>query len=120
MALVGIYNADGNLMGELQYVLDKLCGRADCALCEITHGMNPLGRKSWKQALAQSSVEIELIHRDEADATQLAAAQKLPCVLRYHDAGDGASEWLEVLSAEELATFEASPIALLERLETLS
>jgi hypothetical protein len=36
--LIGVYNAEGSLRGELAYLLGKLTGRAHCALCDITHG----------------------------------------------------------------------------------
>jgi len=35
---VGIYNADGSLLGEVSYVLAKYTGRGHCELCDITHG----------------------------------------------------------------------------------
>ena len=35
--LIGVYDADGGLRGELAYVLGHLAGRAECALCDITH-----------------------------------------------------------------------------------
>ena len=36
--LVGIYNANGSVLGELKYLVGKLTGQSDCALCDITHG----------------------------------------------------------------------------------
>jgi hypothetical protein len=36
--LVGIYNANGPVIGALQYFFGKLTGQTHCALCEITHG----------------------------------------------------------------------------------
>jgi hypothetical protein len=36
--LVGIYNANGAVVGELQYVFGTLTGQTQCALCDITHG----------------------------------------------------------------------------------
>ncbi|HCB34925.1 MAG TPA: hypothetical protein DEP66_01370 [Acidimicrobiaceae bacterium] len=111
MALVGIYDADGSVRGELRYLLAKLRGRTPCVLCDITHGWNPRGARSWKRACARSAVELELAHRDEASAAQLAAAERLPCVVQ----GDGEA-WVEVVSTQELATFRGAPDALLARL----
>ena len=37
-----IYDADGSLAGELSYALGKLAGARRCALCDISHGWNPL------------------------------------------------------------------------------
>ena len=36
--LVGVYHADGSLLGELRYIWGKLRGTAHCTLCDITHG----------------------------------------------------------------------------------
>ena len=41
--VVGIYNADGTIGGELSYALAKLARRGSCELCDVTHGWNPLG-----------------------------------------------------------------------------
>ena len=37
--LVGVYDADGTLRGELTYWVGARLGRAHCSLCDITHGM---------------------------------------------------------------------------------
>ena len=37
--LVGVYHADGSLLGEARYVVGKILGRAHCSLCDITHDM---------------------------------------------------------------------------------
>ena len=111
--LVGIFDADGGLRGELRYVVDKLAGRGHCALCDITHGFNPLGKRSFKQACAVSGLTMRLLHRDEAEPAQLAAADRLPVVL----AGDGA-RWRVLLSEEDLSACEGSPARLLSLIET--
>ncbi len=111
---VGIYNADGGLGGELRYVAGKLLGRGKCALCDITHGWNPMGSKSWKQACAVSDVELELLHRNEATAEQLAASSGLPAILRRRD-----GQWSEAIPASEIAQYTGAPDALLERLDQL-
>ena len=111
---MGIYDADGGLSGELRYVAGKLLGRGKCALCDITHGWNPMGSKSWKQACAVSDVELELLHRNEATAEQLAASSGLPAILRQ---GDG--QWSEVLTKDEIAQYVGAPDALLERLDAI-
>ena len=35
--LVGVYAADGGLVGEVAYVVGHLLGRTECALCDVTH-----------------------------------------------------------------------------------
>ncbi len=112
--LVGIYDADGTLAGEFRYAVGKLMGRSSCALCDITHGWNPMGSRQWKQACAASPVDLELVHRDDATAEQLAATSALPSIVA-HD-GEG---WSEPLTTADIAGHKGSPEALLERLEQL-
>ena len=114
MSFVGIYDADGGLSGELRYVAGKLLGRGKCALCDITHGWNPMGSKSWKQAWSVSDVKLELWHRNEATAEQLAATTGLPAILRYRD-----GQWSEAIPASEIAQYLGAPDALLGRLGQL-
>ncbi|WP_419917208.1 hypothetical protein [Candidatus Poriferisodalis sp.] len=109
--LVGIYDADGGLAGELRYALGKLRGRSKCALCDITHGWNPMGSRQWKQACAATPVELELVHRDEATAAQLAAAAQLPAIVAH----DG-ERWSAALSTADITACAGSPELLLERL----
>lgn len=71
--LVGIYNANGGVLGEISYVAGKIAGSTHCALCDITHGMNPLGRKEWKQSLQCLPLPIEMVHLNEMDARTRAA-----------------------------------------------
>ncbi len=114
MRLVGIYDADAGLTGELRYAFRKLTGRGKCALCDLTHGRNPLGSRQWKQACASSPVELELVHRNEATAAQLAAATELPAIVAH----DG-ERWSEPLSMTDIEACAGSPEQLLERLRAL-
>ncbi len=111
--LVGIFDADGGLRGELRYVIDKLAGRGHCSLCDITHGMNPLGKRSFKEACAVAGVSMTLLHRDEASGDQLGAAGELPVVL----AGSGGT-WRVLVPAGDLAACEGSPTELLRLIES--
>ena len=54
-AFYAIYDADGSFLGELRYLRDKCLGKADCALCDLSHGWNPLGRVSMAQAQRRCS-----------------------------------------------------------------
>lgn len=107
---VGIYNADGTLLGELAYVLRKYTGRGHCGLCDITHG--PVRRKPvWDLACKRAGIEIVLLHRDEADAVQLAAAGKLPAVITERD-----GRWVLTLGPAELAACNGDPEEFVARL----
>jgi hypothetical protein len=82
--LVGVYNADGSLLGELSYFVGKRLGRAHCALCDITHGL-VRERPAWQECVAASPVPFETFHRsDQPDALR---GLPLPLVAADTDAG---------------------------------
>ncbi len=84
--VIGLYNADSSIIGELKYAFNKLAGSGGCALCDITHGINPFGRSEWRAACQSSLRTVQWLHRDEAEAPldQLT----LPCVIELTDQGD--------------------------------
>lgn len=72
------------MLGELQYALGKCLGRESCALCDISHGWNPLGKSVWRKR-KETTQEVIWLHRDEAPASLLAAVEgELPCVVADH------------------------------------
>ena len=79
--LIGVYDADGSLLGELSYVVGQALGRRSCALCDITHG-RLRRRPDFDAAVATLDVRVDLLHRDEQPA-ELAhlTAGALPCVV---------------------------------------
>jgi hypothetical protein len=79
--LIGVYDADGSLLGELSYVVGHALGRRSCALCDITHG-RLRRRHEFDAALARLDVRVDLMHRDE-QPTELAdlTVGALPCVV---------------------------------------
>jgi hypothetical protein len=85
--LVGVYDADGGVAGELRYVVGHLLGRAECGLCDITHGT--LRRKpAWDAMAARLGVPFTLVHRNERTPEVAAAtADALPCVVAVTEAG---------------------------------
>ena len=75
MELIGVYHADGGVIGELRYVLGKARGSAHCALCDITHGT--VRRKpEWDRACRDFPIPIRLVHLNERDSDEVDA-----CVL---------------------------------------
>lgn len=62
--LVGVYNADGTIRGELAYWVGKRLGRAHCALCDITHG-SVKERPEWKRCRDGLPVPFDTYHRDD-------------------------------------------------------
>ncbi len=98
--LVGVYHADGGVLGELRYAVGKLTGRAHCSLCDITHA-GVRRRADWDQLVAGLPVPVRLVHLNERDADVAAASgSATPCVLARR--GDGTLQ--TVLRPAELAT----------------
>ncbi len=85
---VGVYNADGGVRGEVRYVVGHLLGRAECALCDITH--SPVRRKKqWDRFVVDRGVPWRLLHLNEmpADVATLVAQAGSPLVLARTDHG---------------------------------
>jgi len=89
--LVGVYNADGGLTGELKYFFGHLVGLAKCELCDITH--SPIRRKAAFDQLARElksefGLDFALKHLNErSDAEEIASKAKEPCVLAEYPDG---------------------------------
>ena len=67
-------------MGEVRYLRDKCLGKAECALCDLSHGWSPLGRSDWRRRKGVS-VSLNWLHRDELPGHVAAqVAGQLPCV----------------------------------------
>lgn len=96
--LVGVYDADGGLLGEAAYVWGKVRGTRHCGLCDITH--STVRRKAeWDRMAASLPVPVRLLHLNELDDDLAAAvaATRAPVVLAREDDG-----WRELLGAAEL------------------
>ena len=94
--LVGIYNAKGSLIGELQYFWGKIRGTAHCALCDITHGKlkeKPLFKKC-KQDL---EIPFELLHLDELNPELEQFIDNAPCVIGVNE-----NKYYLIINSEEL------------------
>ena len=79
--LVGVYDADGSVRGELSYFVRSLVGRAHCALCDITHG-RVRERAAWRACNAALPAPVETFHRDDQPApVRAAVGGALPVVV---------------------------------------
>ena len=109
--LIGVYDANGSLRGELAYALRKVTGRGHCSLCEITHG-GLRRRPEFDAACSDLGVPFSLLHRDERAADVLAVSgNRTPMVLGR------TSEGLTILlGAEQLDACGPSPDALVDAL----
>jgi hypothetical protein len=109
--LVGIYDADGTVRGELAYLIGRARGTAHCALCDITHG-RLRRRAEFDDARERLAVPLDLQHRDEIGETVRAAAGgRYPCIV-----GISASGASVVLGPDDLEACAGDPDALVDRL----
>lgn len=94
--LVGVYDADGGLAGELRYVAGTLAGR-HCSLCDITHG-RVRAKPAWQACRRAFPVPLEAVHRNEREPDLAAATDgHLPCVAGRED-----GRWRVVLDRDAL------------------
>ena len=114
--LIGVYNAEGTLRGELAYWVGARLGRAHCALCDITHGL-ARERSDWKQLRVTMSVPFDTFHRnDQPDAVRAVSDGVAPVVV-----AETASGGLSVLlGPEELEACAASTERLTGAIEAAS
>lgn len=118
--LIGIYNADGGLVGEARYVVGHLLGLTSCSLCDITH--SPLRRKpEWDAMVSSLDIPLTVLHRNELspELTLWAGSLTLPLVVGLSESGN----FSLVLDSESLDTINGSITAfrriLTEALELL-
>ncbi len=79
--LVGVYDAESTLRGELAYWIGARLGRAHCALCAITHGL-VRERSDWKTCRAGFPVPFATYHRnDQPEAIRAALDGVAPAVV---------------------------------------
>jgi hypothetical protein len=85
--LVGVYDAEGTLRGELTYFVGARLGRAHCALCDITHGLLR-ERTEWRECRDGLAVPFDTFHRDDQPAeVRTAVAGRAPVVAAETDQG---------------------------------
>jgi hypothetical protein len=83
--LIGVYNADGGIVGELTYVFGHLIGVRSCSLCDISH--SPIKKKSSFKELEQHllsvhGILVKMIHLNERNEREQKASEgQEPCML---------------------------------------
>ena len=83
--LIGVYNADGGIVGEITYVLGHLIGVRSCSLCDISH--SPIKKKaSFKDLeqhlLAEHGIILRMVHLNERNELETKASEgREPCML---------------------------------------
>ena len=85
--LIGVYDADGTLRGELSYWVGARLGSVHCALCDITHG-SLREKPEWRRCRAEFAVPFDTYHRnDQPDAVRSALDDLVPVVAAETSSG---------------------------------
>ena len=85
--IIGVYDADGTVWGEVSYWIGARLGRAHCSLCDITHG-SVRARPEWVACTQDLDVPFETYHRnDQPDEVRSAARGTAPVVVAETDDG---------------------------------
>lgn len=102
--LVGVYDADGGLLGEAAYIWGRLRGSRHCSLCDITH--SPWRRKpAWDAMTSRLPVPIRLLHLNELDEELAATVARVRAPVVLARAGD---RWSVVARDDELDALDGS------------
>ena len=109
--LIGVYNAESTLRGEVAYWVGARLGRAHCALCDITHG--PLRKRAdWQTCQDGLPVPFETFHLDDQpEAVRSLLAGQAPAVVAQTDQG-----LVRLLGPAALDACAPSPSRLVEAL----
>ena len=112
--VVGVYNADSTILGEVSYWIGARLGLRHCSLCDITHGLFTK-RADWQECESALPIPFTTFHINDAPADiTLASSGRYPVVLGRNQSGV-----FVVLDADELEQCKGSPQELLNRLQSL-
>jgi hypothetical protein len=111
---IGVYDADGTIVGEVSYWISARLGRTHCSLCELTHGLFTVKRE-WRECSTSLGVPFTTWHRDDAPAEVIAAIDVFPAVVARR--GDSLSV---IIDADTLESFAGDTSRFADHLRTIS
>jgi hypothetical protein len=86
--VLGVYDADGGVRGEVAYVVGKVLGRRHCSLCDVTH--SPVRRRrEWDALVGSLGVPVRVAHRNELTAAEAGAAHAAGLPVLLGERADG-------------------------------
>ena len=111
--LIGVYDADGTLRGEVAYWVGARLGRRHCSLCDITHGLfTP--RTEWNACRDGLPVPFDTFHRnDQPHQVRLAVQGAAPVVVA--ETADGIVPLLDPATLDACAGSIDHMVTALER-----
>jgi len=105
LQLIGVYHANGGVVGELAYAAGILLGKTHCSLCDITHSGRS-EKKAMADCRAGLPVPLVTVHLNERtlDVREFTEG-RTPCVVA--ETRDGLVMLLEPEALREMAGDEA-------------
>jgi len=105
--LIGVYDADATVWGEVSYWIGARLGQRHCSLCDITHGLFS-EKREWQECRSELGVTFTTFHRnDQPDDIRACLGTRLPAIAARTD--DGVRIFV---TAEELEACHGKPEAL--------
>jgi hypothetical protein len=103
--LIGVYDADGTVWGEVSYWVGARFGVRHCSLCDITHGTFR-EKSEWRECREELGIEFLTFHRDDQpdDVREHLNGQYPAVVMRRED---GRIEGF--MNADDIEACHASP-----------
>jgi hypothetical protein len=107
--LIGVYDADATIIGEVSYWIGARLGLRHCSLCDVTHGL-VAEKASWRSCKEDLPLPFVTYHRnDMPDDVRAVTGSALPAVVIRR--GGTVSH---LLSASEIDAAQGSPERLVE------
>ena len=101
--LICVYDADGSLLGELNYLWKKAFHSFTCSMCDITHNFITT-KKKWKIKVQNCKYDISTYHlNDQPTLIKETTLNNTPCVVKVES---GSSSIL--ISNDELKTIDGN------------
>ena len=98
-----IYNADGGLLNEIKYWINKnlLNRKSSCELCDISHS-KIFVRYGWLQFIKElkKDYKVEVLHRNEVPKKIIEKNFVFPCVI-----GETENDLIEIISSISFSGF---------------
>ncbi len=87
MEILGIYDGEAGILGEIKYGAQKILGIKECSLCNITHkGVSK--KKSWLAFQKKFGLDVKLVYLNQQDKDlKEFTNQKVPCIVGKQNNG---------------------------------
>lgn len=107
--LIGVYDADGSIVGELSYWLGARFGVRHCSLCDITHSLfseKPEWKECQRELEDEQGIQFKAYHRnDQPDGVRTLIGGKYPAVVSLNKA----DQLKMFMSSSEIGACGTSP-----------